>query len=44
MKYVLVPADKAASSVVVVWWLHYVDNLKREQIDTDAYKLQASLS
>ena len=44
MKYVLVPADKAANSVVAVWPLHYVNTLKCELIDTNAYKLQASLS
>ena len=40
MKYVLVPADKAANNVVVVWRLYYVDALKRELIGTNAYKLQ----
>ena len=44
MNYVLVPADKAAYNVVVVWRLYYTDTLKRELIDTNAYKLQASLS
>ena len=44
MNFVLVPADKAANNVVVVWRLFYIDTLKRELIDTNAYKLQASLS
>ena len=44
MKYVLVPADKAAYNVVVVWRLYYVNTLKRELVDTNAYKLQPSLS
>ena len=44
MKYVFVPADKAANNVVVVWQSYYVDTLKRELISTNAYKLQVSLS
>ena len=44
MNYVLVPADKSANNVVVVWWLYYNDTLKRELDDTKAYKLQPSLS
>ena len=44
MNYVLVPADKAANNVVVSWQFGYNGNLKRELIDTNAYKLQASLS
>ena len=44
MNYVLVPADKAANNVVVVWWLYYINTLKRELVDTNAYKLQPSLS
>ena len=44
MKYVFVPADKAATNVVAVWWLYNGDTLKRELIDTIAYKLQASWS
>ena len=44
MKYVLVPADKAANNVVVVCCLYYIDTLKRELIDTNTCKLQASLS
>ena len=40
MKYVLVPADKAANSVVVVWPLYYVNTLKCELIDTDAYNFE----
>ena len=42
MTYVLFPADKVANNVVVVWQLYYVDTLKRELIDTNANKLQAS--
>ena len=37
-KYVLVPADKAASNVVVVWRLHYIDTLKQELSGTEAYE------
>ena len=44
MNYVLVPADKAANNVVVVWLLYYINTLKREPVDTNAYKLQPSLS
>ena len=44
MNYVLVPADKAANNVVVVWQLYYINTLKRELVDTNAYKLQPSLS
>ena len=44
MNYVLVPADKAANNVVVVGRLYYINTLKRELIDTNAYKLQPSLS
>ena len=44
MNYVLVPAGKAANNVVVVWRLYYVNTLKRELVDTNAYKLQPSLS
>ena len=29
-KYVLVPADKAANNIVVVWRLHYINTLKQE--------------
>ena len=43
MNYVLVPADKAANNVVVVYRLYY-NTLKRELVDTNAYKLQHSLS
>ena len=35
-KYVLVPADKAANNVVVVWRLHYIDTLKQELSGTRA--------
>ena len=44
MNYVLVPADKAANNVVVVWRLYYINTLKCELVDTNAYKLQPSLS
>ena len=44
MNYVLVPADKAANNVVVVWRLYYINTLKRELVDTNAYNLQPSLS
>ena len=44
MNYVLVPADKAANNVVVVWRLYYINTLKRELVDTNAYKPQPSLS
>ena len=36
-KYVLVPADKAANSVVVVCRLHYINTLKQELDGTRAY-------
>ena len=44
MNYVLVPADKTAYNVVVVWRLYYIDTLKHELVDTKAYKLQPFLS
>ena len=37
-KYVLVPADKAANNVVVVWRLHYINTLKQELSGTKTYK------
>ena len=37
MTYVLVPADKAAYNVVVVWRLYYINTHKRELVDTNAY-------
>ena len=37
-KYVLVPTDKAANNVVVVWRLHYINTLKQELSGTKAYK------
>ena len=37
-KFVLVPADKAANNVVVVWRLHYINTLKQELSGTMAYK------
>ena len=36
-KYVLVPADKAANNVVVVYRLHYTTTLKQELNSTKAY-------
>ena len=33
MNYVLVPADKAANNVVVVWRLYYINTLKREYVE-----------
>ena len=44
MNYVLVPADKVANNVVVVWWLYYINTLNREFVDTYAYKMAPSLS
>ena len=44
MNYVLGPADKPANNVVVVWRLYYINTLKRKHVDTNAYKLQSSLS
>ena len=44
MNYVLIPADKAANNVVVVWRLYYIDNLKRELVDYNSYILMPSLS
>ena len=40
----MVLADKAANNVVVVWRLYYNNTLKRELVDTNAYKLQPFLS
>ena len=40
MNFVLVPADKGANNVVAVWQLYYFNTLKRELVDTNAYKLQ----
>ena len=39
MTYVLVPADTASC-----WRSYYINTLKRELVDTTAYKLQPSLS
>ena len=36
MNDVLVPADKAANNVVVVWQLKYINTLKCELADTNA--------
>ena len=36
--FTLVPADKAANNVVVVWRLHYINTLKQELSGTKAYK------
>ena len=44
MNYVLVPADKVANNVVVVRRLYYINNLKRDLVDTNAYKQQPCLS
>ena len=44
MNYVLVPADKAANNVVVVLQSYHINTLKRELVNTNAYKLQPSLS
>ena len=44
MNYVLVPTDKSANKVVVVWRLYYINTLKRELVDSNAYKLQPFLS
>ena len=35
---VLVPADKAATNIVVVCRLHYINTLKQELNGTKAYK------
>ena len=39
MNYVLIPADKAANNVVVVGRLYFINALKRELVDTYAYKM-----
>ena len=44
MNNVLVPADKTANNVVVVLRMYCINTLKRELVDTNAYKLQPSLS
>ena len=44
MNYVLVPADKAANNVVVVWRLYYNNTLKSELVGTNAYNLQTAAS
>ena len=44
MHYILVSADKADNNVEVVWRVYYISTFKRELVDTDAYKLQPSLS
>ena len=38
LKYVLVPADKAANNVVVVCRLHYINTLKQKLDGTRAYQ------
>ena len=38
-KCVLIPADKEANNVVIVWRLYYFDTLKCELIGTNAVKL-----
>ena len=42
MNYDLVPAGKAANNVVVVRRLYYINTLRRELVDANAYKLQPS--
>ena len=37
-KYVLVPVDKAANNVVVVWRLHYISTSKQDLSGTKAYE------
>ena len=37
-KYVLVPANKPANNVAVIWRLHYINTLKQELSGTKAYK------
>ena len=37
-KYVLVPAEKAANNVVVVWRLHYINTLIQELGSTKTYE------
>ena len=44
MNYVLFPADEAANNVVDVWRFYYINTLTHELGDTNAYKLQPSLS
>ena len=44
MNHALVPADKAANNVVVARRSYYINTLKCELVDTNAYKLQPSLS
>ena len=39
LKYVLVPADKAAKNVVVVWRHNYINTLKQDHGGTEAYKV-----
>ena len=41
-KYVLVPPDKAANNVVVVWRLHYINTLIQELSGTKAYYKETS--
>ena len=42
-KYVLVPADKAANNVVVVWRLHYINTLKHDLSGTKASEEEKSV-
>ena len=37
MNYVEIPADKTANNFLVVWRLYYINILKRELVDTNAY-------
>ena len=42
--YISFPAKKAPNNIAVAWRLFSIDNLERELIGTNVYKLQASLS
>ena len=37
-KYVLAPADKVATNLVVVWRLYYINTFKKELSGTKTYK------
>jgi hypothetical protein len=42
-KFVLVPADKAANNIIIVWRIHYINVLPNELNSTYAYsKISAS--
>ena len=36
-KYILVPVDKAANNVIIIWKRYYVDVLKEELNSTSTY-------